>query len=263
MLDGVVTIPYTSTVTWAFDERRVIWVQLADSVGNVSEPYPAYASPTNTLPDLSGLPDQLFDHSTSPPGTIDLWAYAWDAQTTVDALTYTTEGPPPAGAGVVLDSNRYVIANPSPNWCGGTDVTIRVTDPGDLWDEDTFRVAVSWSCPGPVEMPGAPVLIAPVDGRAAHGDAPTFAWHPVGGAESYEIQVDDDAGFASPEWEEITASTEYVLSAGVSDGAYTWRVRGLGTSERGSWSGGWAFTMVALSPTEFKLYVPIVTRNHP
>jgi hypothetical protein len=43
MLDGVVTMPYTTTVTWTFDERRVIWVQLADSVGNVSEPYPAYA----------------------------------------------------------------------------------------------------------------------------------------------------------------------------------------------------------------------------
>ncbi|MBU0494701.1 MAG: M23 family metallopeptidase [Chloroflexi bacterium] len=43
MLDGVVSLPYTSTVTWAFDERRVIWVRLADSVGNVTEPYPAYA----------------------------------------------------------------------------------------------------------------------------------------------------------------------------------------------------------------------------
>ena len=43
MLDEVLSMPYTSTVTWTFDERRVVWVQLADSVGNVSEPYPAYA----------------------------------------------------------------------------------------------------------------------------------------------------------------------------------------------------------------------------
>lgn len=43
MIDGVVTMPYTSTVTWQFDERRVIWVQLEDSVGNASQPYPAYA----------------------------------------------------------------------------------------------------------------------------------------------------------------------------------------------------------------------------
>jgi hypothetical protein len=42
MIEGVVTLPYTPTVTWAFDERRVVWVQLEDSVGNVTEPYPAY-----------------------------------------------------------------------------------------------------------------------------------------------------------------------------------------------------------------------------
>jgi hypothetical protein len=45
MIEGVVTLPYTPTVTWGFDERRVVWVQLEDSVGNVTEPYPAYAAP--------------------------------------------------------------------------------------------------------------------------------------------------------------------------------------------------------------------------
>jgi len=267
MLDGVVTMPYTHTVTWAFDERRVIWVQLADSVGNVSEPYPPCALPTNTLPDLYGLPDLLFDHSTSPPGTIDLWAYAWDAQTPVDVLTYTVEGPPPTGAGVMLDSNRYVVANPSPNWCGGTDVTVRVTDPGGLWDEDTFRVAVSWSCPGPVEMPGAPVLIAPVDGRAAHGDAPTFAWHPVGGAETYQIQVDDadnghPADFSSPERDETTSVTEFALPSGLGGGTYTWRVRPMGDGENGDWLEGWAFTVLPQSSAERKIYLPVVVRTH-
>lgn len=42
-LDDVVTLPYTQTVTWGFDSRRVVWVQIADSVGNRSEPFPAYA----------------------------------------------------------------------------------------------------------------------------------------------------------------------------------------------------------------------------
>jgi hypothetical protein len=44
MIDGLVTLPYTNTVTWTFDERRVVWVQVEDSVGNASDPYPAYAS---------------------------------------------------------------------------------------------------------------------------------------------------------------------------------------------------------------------------
>jgi hypothetical protein len=49
-LAGVVTQPYTDTVTWAFDDRRVVWAQVKDSVGNWSEPYPAYASPATTPP---------------------------------------------------------------------------------------------------------------------------------------------------------------------------------------------------------------------
>lgn len=43
MIENVVTTPYTDTVTWTFDDRRVIWAQVRDSVGNWSAPYPAYA----------------------------------------------------------------------------------------------------------------------------------------------------------------------------------------------------------------------------
>ena len=45
MIEGVATVPYTDTVTWTFDERWVVWVQVQDDVGNWSEPYPAYAPP--------------------------------------------------------------------------------------------------------------------------------------------------------------------------------------------------------------------------
>jgi hypothetical protein len=122
----------------------------------------AVAVYTNTAPSLAGVPDQVFDHSTSPPGTIDLWAYVSDAWTSASELTYTLEGTPPTGAGVTLGSNRTVTVTPSADWCGGTDVTVRVTDPGGLWDEDTFRVAVSWSCQGPL----------PVANQAALQDRP-------------------------------------------------------------------------------------------
>ncbi|CAG1009753.1 hypothetical protein ANRL4_04084 [Anaerolineae bacterium] len=48
MINGVNTMPYTSTITWAFDDRNVIWVQLEDSVGNLTQPYPAYAATLNS-----------------------------------------------------------------------------------------------------------------------------------------------------------------------------------------------------------------------
>lgn len=43
MQENVVTLPYIDTVDWVFDDRRVVWVQAEDGVGNVSDPYPAYA----------------------------------------------------------------------------------------------------------------------------------------------------------------------------------------------------------------------------
>ena len=217
-------------------------------------------------PTLAGLPDQLFTETTSQTSTIDLWDYAWDTQTPTDVLTYTIEGTPPAGAGVTLADNRTVTVDPSPNWCGGTDVTVRATDPGGLWGEDTFRVAVSWSCLGPVEMPGAPVLVAPVDGRAVHSGRPTFAWHVVGGAEAYQIQVDGEADeghpadFSSPERDETIVGMEYIPATGLSGGTYTWRVRAINGSEIGAWSERWAFTALAPSPAGLKIYLPAVER---
>jgi hypothetical protein len=43
MLEGVVTLAGMDTVTWIFDERQVVWVQVEDTVGNTSEPYGIYA----------------------------------------------------------------------------------------------------------------------------------------------------------------------------------------------------------------------------
>jgi hypothetical protein len=41
MLEDVVTVPYTETVSWTLDEREVVWVQVEDGVGNRSLLYPA------------------------------------------------------------------------------------------------------------------------------------------------------------------------------------------------------------------------------
>ena len=72
----------------------------------------------------------------------------YDAQTPVDQLTYTISGTPPIGVGITLTDNRYLHVDPHTDWCGWTDVTVRVTDPGGLWDNDVFRVAVTWMCQG-------------------------------------------------------------------------------------------------------------------
>jgi uncharacterized repeat protein (TIGR01451 family) len=323
-----------------------------DADGNTSE-FSDPAPPANTSPVLSDLPNQIFDQTTSPTSTIDLWAYAWDAQTPTDALTYTIEGAPPAGAGVTLDGNRYVTVNPSTDWCGRTDVTIRVTDPGGLWDSDIFRVAVTWSCQGPLpvagqhalrdepitidltpyepqvgdgtglswyvtgedhctvsgeysdddvltftpqagfagsdtvtlrmvypwgseatqeltlawgsgtcDRPGVPVLVAPVDGSAVGGNRPTFEWGAVTGAEEYQIQVDDNTDFSSPERDETTASTEYTPASGLGGGVHYWRVRASNGCGVGVWSARQEFTVFTALPLGLNLHLPVVAREY-
>jgi hypothetical protein len=48
MFDTIVTLPLTDTFEWVFDDRRVVWVQAEDAVGNLSDSVPAFAS---RLPD--------------------------------------------------------------------------------------------------------------------------------------------------------------------------------------------------------------------
>ena len=48
MIENVTTSAYAESVSWVFDDRKVVWVQVKDSVGNWSQPYPVYAD-SNTF----------------------------------------------------------------------------------------------------------------------------------------------------------------------------------------------------------------------
>jgi len=187
--------------------QHIIFVRGQDANGNWGAFSAIFLSITaNTPPTICALPNQVFDHTTSLPGTIDLWACVGDAETPTDELTYIIEGTPPAGAGVTLDDNRTVTIHPSATWCGGTDVTIRVTDPGGLWDSDTFRVAVTWSCQGPLPVANQyasqdqPITIdlTAYEPQIGDGTAP-LPWYATGEdhcAVSGEYSVDDVLTFA-------------------------------------------------------------------
>ena len=97
----------------------------------------------NTPPAISGLPDQLLLVNDVANNAIDLWAYASDNESPDDALTFTIDNTPDPGAGVSIDSNRYIDIFPATDWTGQTDVIVRVEDPEGLFDTDSFQVTVS------------------------------------------------------------------------------------------------------------------------
>lgn len=97
------------------------------------------ASP-NTPPVLSEFPDQLVEINSSHNNVFDLWEFAEDLESEDYELTYSITSITDPGCGAAVDMVDYLDINPVTGWIGCSDVTVRVTDPEGLWDEDTFRV---------------------------------------------------------------------------------------------------------------------------
>jgi hypothetical protein len=104
----------------------------------------------NTAPSIGGLPDRTTPEDTPWNNSIDLWAYASDAEDGDADLAFTVDNAPNPSAGASIDSNRYVDIEPAGDWCGSTTVRIRATDPGGLWDTDEFDVNVTCVNDAPV-----------------------------------------------------------------------------------------------------------------
>ncbi len=106
------------------------------------------SAPVCTAPVISGLPDIPTNEDVALNNAIDLYAYASDAESPDSDLTFSIVGNTNTNVGVTIDSNRFIDINPTANWSGYSDVTIRVTDPAPcgLYSEDTFRITVTQTC---------------------------------------------------------------------------------------------------------------------
>ncbi len=135
----------TSTVT----------ISCSDGVRTRTDSFVVTVTAVADAPDISGLPDKSLNEDASLNNTMDLWAYTYDPETSDSGLTFTITGNTNSNCGVSIDSNRYIDINPTSNWYGTSDVTIRATDPGGLYTQDTFRITVN-SVNDPPSISGLP-----------------------------------------------------------------------------------------------------------
>ena len=107
--------------------------------------------------------------------------------------------------------------------------------------------------------PEAPTLSLPISGyKETTTTKPTFEWNSVENSEIYQIQVDDNQDFNSPEYEDNTSETDRTPSTSFDQGVYYWRVRAFNTYDTpGDWSSTWKFTIsippatpILLSPAD-------------
>ncbi|OGO32265.1 MAG: hypothetical protein A2Z16_09805 [Chloroflexi bacterium RBG_16_54_18] len=89
-------------------------------------------------------------------------------------------------------------------------------------------------------IPDAPVLLSPPGYSGSSDNTPAFDWQDALNASSYQIQVDDDFDFLSPEIDEHLAVSTFTPSNPLADSNYFWKARGIndtpGCNEPGPWS---------------------------
>jgi len=100
--------------------------------------------------------------------------------------------------------------------------------------------------------PPPPALSSPPDGSRTKDQTPAFDWtdatDPDGDPVTYDLQVDDDSGFSSPEIDQSgLASSEYTPGSDLSGGAYYWHARSSDGSDPSDWTSAWTVT-VDLTP---------------
>jgi predicted phage tail protein len=95
--------------------------------------------------------------------------------------------------------------------------------------------------------PAAPSLVELANGASTGDETPELRWLPsTGGAGStftYQLQVDDDPGFRSPEVDVVVNGLNHTTTA-LNDGRYYWRVRTVNNMQVfGAWSSTRYFNM--------------------
>lgn len=103
-----------------------------------------------------------------------------------------------------------------------------------------------------------PTLSSPTDGITITDNTPGFNWNSVSNASNYELLVDNNSNFSSPEINQANLATAaYTPTNALSDDTYHWRVRAKDSQENwGGWSSTWNFTIDTQGPTGPSLTAP-------
>jgi len=91
-------------------------------------------------------------------------------------------------------------------------------------------------------FPPSPVLLTPTNGTVLEINTVTLTWNPAASAATYDLKIDNDASFASPEVD-LTGLTATISLVALPEGTYYWRVRAVnGIGNPGPWSATWTFS---------------------
>ncbi|MCK4980100.1 MAG: choice-of-anchor J domain-containing protein, partial [Candidatus Delongbacteria bacterium] len=111
---------------------------------------------------------------------------------------------------------------------------------GYYWDIDDVSITSQSSSP-----PDTPVLASPSNGSSTLDRTPSFDWSDVSEATSYNIQVDNNSDFASPEINQSVASSNYTPASDLALDTYYWRVNASSSNGSSPYSSSRTITIEA------------------
>ncbi|HMQ99156.1 MAG TPA: T9SS type A sorting domain-containing protein, partial [Ignavibacteria bacterium] len=113
---------------------------------------------------------------------------------------------------------------------------------------------------GGFQIPGAPVLTAPVNGAVNVNLNALLDWDSITTAKTYQVQIDEDTAYASP----VVDSSQIVFSninipggSLLNNTRYFWRVRGQSEGGIGPWSYSFSFRTIVALPNAPGLITPV------
>jgi hypothetical protein len=166
-------------------------------------------------------------------------------------LIFLDENSQIAGAWLVESVSAEISALPTP-------MSVRIFE-GDVGDISYLRIAYTSSNGWikVVQINYVPSLTSPVDRARINDNTPTFNWSSAIGAEKYELWVDNNPDFSSPEVLENIAGNTHTSTSALVDGTYYWKVRALGAeNEELGWASTWTFTIDTVQPAAPMLVSP-------
>lgn len=113
---------------------------------------------------------------------------------------------------------------------------------------------------GGFQIPGTPVLTAPVNGAINVSLSALLDWDSITTAKTYHVQIDEDTSYASPVLDSsliVLSSMNIPQNSLLNNTRYFWRVRGQSEGGIGPWSYSFNFRTIVALPVAPGLITPV------
>jgi hypothetical protein len=120
---------------------------------------------------------------------------------------------------------------------------INPTYAGELGTGRINAYAALQMAEGMLAPPEAPSLNYPSDGATITASKPNFQWSDPAGASTFNILVDNNSNFSSPEIDQTVSTNSYIPASDLIEGTYYWKVMADNTAGSSPWSSTWDFTV--------------------